>query len=261
MAAERALAPIDGGEELGRSLHLPEREKAPLQEIVQHRKTGHPRGPAHHRERRADERLLHVRVETGADLADQSDLPRARRPVAGNSVRPAVFAHREDAVAARQSREEPPVELVREYVEFGCFGDRLDHACRKHPRQDGQHAREVGVALREVLAAVEIGQEEGDRVRIARLPGEIGVGDSHAARLPLAKPMERAAPRRLGAPLGVQFAHAPKRALEPDGRAAGIQRKEWRERGSADPGRVQMRRDPRGQSLAGRTGRPLVCLL
>ena len=133
-------------------------------------------GLPHHRERRLDERLPHVVVEAGADLADERDLALARRTVGRTTRYAAQYSATVKVPSARGSRASSAWSSSCESAlsSVACAIVAITRA-GEDPRHDGHDAREIRIALREVGAAVEIGQEERDRVGVARLRGEIRV--------------------------------------------------------------------------------------
>ncbi len=134
-------------------MHLPERREAALEKVLQHGEARDPRRLPHHDERSTDERLPDVDVEARADVADQLDLPRARRPIAHAAIGAAVVGDGQSAVAPGQLSEQRPVELLRQRIELHRLRHRRDDARGQHPHQQRHDTREIRIAAREVRVA------------------------------------------------------------------------------------------------------------
>ena len=134
--------------------------------------------------------------------------------------------------------------------------DRRDHAPGEHPRHDGHDAREVGVALREVGAAVEIGPEERDRIGIARLRGEIRVCGAIRLACQIGKALEAARGRDSQAARRAAASRAQARARAWPG-ACWLNSMAWRD----EVDRRESSRDADRAGSSNAAAPPLVCLL
>ena len=103
----------------------------------------------------------------------------ARCPIARNARQ--YFADGEDAVGARQPREQQPVELLRQRVRppSPCATVAITRSGSMRTISGTTRARSASRCAKS--PAVEVGLEERDGVGVARLRGEIGVGRRAAA--------------------------------------------------------------------------------